>query len=57
MYYVLSVKICDTREDFLHHHCGLKISELLPLMDLVVELTALAHPTYHYQILNYSKTI
>jgi hypothetical protein len=45
MYYVFSVKICDTREDFLHHGCGLQIRELLPLMDLVVKLTALAQPT------------
>lgn len=45
MYYILSVKVCDTREDFLHHSCSLKICELLPLMDLIVELATLAQPT------------
>ena len=44
MHYVLSVKVCDTREDLLHHGRGLQIRELLSLMDLVVERTALAQP-------------
>ena len=57
MHYILPMKVCDAGEDFLHHSCSLQISEPLPLVDLVVELTALAKPKLHDQILNYSRTI